>query len=81
MFADRKLSDDTNFVTKAEATNISLGKKKKFWSSFGSAMSDNTSVYDSICGDDDDLYNVQRLSDIPKPQTYPYSRNAFTIPV
>lgn len=81
VFADMKLSDGTNVVTKVEATMIALDKKKKFGSSRGSAMSDNTSVDDSLCGDDDDLDNVQRLSDIPQTPIYPSSRNAFTSPV
>lgn len=81
VFADMKLSDGTNVVTKVEATMIALDKKKKFGSSRGSAMSDNTSVDESLCGDDDDLDNVQRLSDIPQTPTFASSRNGFSSPV
>lgn len=64
VFADMKLSDGTVLVTKIEANMIALDKKKTFGSWTGSGVSDVRSVDDSLCGDEEDLENAQRLSDI-----------------
>lgn len=66
VFADMKLSDGTIVVTKVEATMIAMDKKKsKFGSKTGSGFSDAMSVDDSLCFDEEDLENAQRLHEIP----------------
>lgn len=69
VFADMKLSDGTLVVTKIEATMIAMEKKKKGGSRTGSEVpseySDGNSVDDSLFGDEEDLENAQRMSDIP----------------
>lgn len=69
VFADMKLSDGTLVVTKVEATMIALEKKKKSGSRTGSEVasefSDGNSVDDSLFGDEEDLENAKRMTDVP----------------